>query len=213
MKASSQRPQIPPECADLRRKVNRRLISAKVIAIVLGLAFVAMEGYSLWRFHETPIRMFGATVLFGLLAMAPATAFKVWDRLADRSFEGVVVSMEFQIKAKIGWDRRATYYTVAKLRIREDSGREFDYNYLVKGTTPFGAGSRVRHYACTDFMYLPDEGKPIVCVNCGNHYSEAPEIHSDEDARYGFADPESGAHIPTHCGCCGMSIIRREKKK
>lgn len=211
--APSPRPQIPPECVDLRRMVNRRLIPAKVVAILSGIAFVAMEGYSLWRFHDTPSRMFGASILFGLVCMAPTAAFKVGDRLSDRSFEGQVLDMEYRTKTKIGLDRRAHYYTVAKMRIREDSGKEFNYDYLVKGTTPFGVGSRIRHYACTDFMYLLDEGSPIVCVNCGNHYSATPEVHSDEDARYGFDHLEPGAHIPDRCGYCGKSMIKRPMKK
>ncbi|MBQ8382641.1 MAG: hypothetical protein IJX47_05485 [Clostridia bacterium] len=211
--APSPRPQIPPECADLRKMVNRRLIPAKVVAIFSGIAFVALEGYSLWRFHDTPSRMFGATILFGLAAMAPAAAFKVWERLADRSFEGVVLDMEFQTRTKIGLDRRAYRYTVAKMRIREDGGREFSYDYLVKGTTPFGVSSRIRHYACTDYMYLLDKGSPIVCVNCGNHYSATPEVHSDEDALYGFDHLAPGAHIPDRCGYCGKSMIRRPMEK
>ena len=209
----SPRPQIPPECADLRKMVNRRLIPARVVAILSGIAFVTLEGYSLWRFHDNPTRMFGATILFGLAAMAPAAAFKVWERLADRSFEGTVLEMEYQTKTKIGLDRRAYRYTVAKMRIREDGGREFSYDYLVKGTTPFGVGSRIRHYACTDFMYLLDDGAPIVCVNCGNHYSDTPEVHSDEDALYGFDHLEPGAHIPDRCGYCGKSMIKRPMKK
>lgn len=209
----SPRPQIPAECADLRKMVNWRLIPAKVVAVLCGIAFVAMEGYALWRFHEDPTRIVGATILFGLVCMAPAVPFKVWERLSDRSFEGEVLDMEFQTKTKIGLDRRAHRYTVAKLKIREDSGREFGYEYLVKGTTPFGKGSRIRHYACTDFMYLLDENAPIVCVNCGNHYSAKPEIHSDEDARYGFDHLEPGSHIPDRCGYCGKSMIKRQMKK
>lgn len=213
MKKLSSRPQIPPECADLRKMVNWRLIPAKVVAVLSGIAFAVLEGYALWRFHDTPSRMFGASILFGLVCMAPAAAFKVWDRLSDRSFEGEVLEMEFQTKTKIGLDRRAHRYTVAKLKIREDSGREFDYEYLVKGTTPFGKGSRIRHYACTDFMYLLDDNAPIVCVNCGNHYSASPEIHSDEDALYGFDHLAPGAHVPDRCGYCGKSMIKRPMKK
>ena len=208
----SPRPQIPPECADLQRMVNRRLIPAKVVAVLSGIAFAVLEGYALWRFHDTPSRMFGASILFGLVCMAPAAAFKVWDRLSDRSFEGEVLEMEFRTKTKIGLDRRAHRYTVAKLKIREDSGREFDYEYLVKGTTPFGKGSRIRHYACTDFMYLLDDNAPIVCVNCGNHYSATPEVHSDADALYGFDHLALGAHIPDRCGYCGKSMIKRPMK-
>lgn len=211
--ARSPRPQIPPECADLRKMVNWRLIPARVVAILCGIAFVAMEGYALWRFHDTPSRMIGATILFGLLCMAPAVPFKVGERLSDRSFEGEVLEMEFKTKTKIGLDRRAHRYTVAKLKIREDGDREFSYEYLVKGTTPFGVGSRIRHYACTDFMYLLDENAPIVCVNCGNHYSAKPEIHSDADALYGFDHLEPGAHIPDRCGYCGKSMIKRPPKK
>lgn len=206
-------PKIPPECVDLQRMVNWRLIPAKVVAVLCGIAFVLLEGYALWRFHDTPSRMFGASILFGLVCMAPTVPFKVWERLSDRSFEGEVMEMEFRTKTKIGLDRRAHRYTIAKLKIREDSGREFDYEYLVKGTTPFGKGSRIRHYACTDFMYLLDDNAPIVCVNCGNHYSATPEVHSDEDARYGFAHLAPGAHIPDRCGYCGKSMIKRPMKK
>lgn len=209
----SHRPQIPAECADLRKMVNWRLIPARVVAILCGIAFVALEGYSLYRFHDTPSRMFGASILFGLVCMAPAVPFKVWERLSDRSFEATVVDMEFQTKTKIGLDRRAHRYTVAKLLLREDSGREFRYEYLVKGTTPFGKGSRIRHYACTDFMYLLDENAPIVCVNCGNHYSAKPEIHSDEDALYGFNHLAPGAHIPDRCGYCGKRMIKRPMRE
>lgn len=211
--APSPRPQIPAENADLIRMVNRRLIPAKVVAILAGIAFLAFEVYAVIRFHDNLSRMFGATILFGLLCMAPAAAFKVGEYLSDRSFEGQVLEMEFQTKTKIGLDRRAHYYTVAKIKIREDDGNEFVYDYLVKGTTPFGVGSRIRHYACTDYMYLLDPDKPIVCINCGNHYSATPEIHSDEDARYGFAHLEPGAHIPDVCGYCGKSIIKRPMGK
>jgi hypothetical protein len=215
MKSTSHRPQIPAENADLIRMVRKRLIPAKIAAIVSGIAFIAFEVYAVVRFRDNLSRMSGATILFGLLCMAPAAIFKVWDYLSDRSFEGQVLEMEFQTKTKIGLDRRAHYYTVAKIKLREDDGNEFVYDYLVKGTTPFGVGSRIRHYACTDYMYLLDSDKPIVCINCGHHYSATPEIHSDEDARYGFAHLEPGAHIPDVCGCCGKSIIKRpmEKKK
>ena len=206
-------PQIPAENADLIRMVNRRLIPAKVVAILMGIAFIALEIYAVVRFRDNLSRMTGATILFGLLCMAPAVPFKVWDYLSDRSFEGVVTEMEYQTKTKIGLDRRAHYYTVAKMKIRLDDESEISYDYLVKGTTPFGVGNRIRHYACTDYMYLLDDNKPIVCINCGHHYSPTPEIHSDEDARYGFAHLEPGEHIPKECGCCGKSIIRRPMKK
>ena len=209
----SPRPQIPPECADLRKMVYWRLIPAQLVAVICIVAFVAFEGYSLFRFHNQPSRLFGASILYGLVCMAPTVPFKVWDRLADRSFEATVLDMEFQTKTKIGLDRRAHRYTVAKLLLREDSGREFRYEYLVKGTTPFGKGSRIRHYICTDYMYLLDEDAPIVCVNCGNHYSAKPEIHSDEDALYGFDHLAPGAHIPDRCGYCGKSMIKRPMRE
>ncbi len=207
------RPEIPAENADLRKMVNWRLIPAQIAAVLAGIAFVILEIYTVWRFKDDPTRILAPTIFFALLCMAPAAWFKMGERLSDRSFEGVVLALEFQTKTKIGLDRRAHYYTIAKMKIREDDGNEFSYDYLVKGTVPFGVGNRIRHYACTDFMYLLDDNKPIVCVNCGNHYSPTPEIHSDEDARYGFDHLEPGAHIPDYCGCCGKSIIKRPMKK
>ena len=52
MKSSLPRPQIPPENADLIRMVNRRLIPAKVVAILSAIAFVAFEIYAVFRFHD-----------------------------------------------------------------------------------------------------------------------------------------------------------------
>ncbi len=212
MKTSIRCPDLPPENADIRRMINRRLIPAKVVAILSGIAFAVMEGYSLWRFHDDPTRIVGATILFTLVCMAPASLFKIWERLSDRSFEAEVLEMEFQTKTKIGLDRRAHRYTVAKMILKDGEGKVFDYEYLVKGTVPFRKGSHIRHYICTDYMYLLDEGAPVVCVNCGHHYSARPEVHSDEDARYGFDHLEEGAHIPQCCGACGMSMIRPAKK-
>lgn len=210
----SQRPQIPLENADLRRKVWWRTVPSYIVGILSVIAYVVLLGTSLWNHHGTPSQITGAFILYTFLCLAPIAAFKTWDRLTDRSFEGQVIEMEFQHKVKSGSDRRIQRYTIAKLKVREERGNEISYDYIVRGAVPFGPGSRIRHYAATDFMYLLDEDKPIVCINCGNHYSRTPEIHSDEDALYDWSsirDPM--AHIPDRCGFCKMSIIKPPTQK
>ena len=215
----SPRPQIPLANADLRRKVWWRTVPSITVGILSAIAYVVLLATSLWNHHGTPSQITGAIILYTLLCLAPIAAFKSWERITDRSFEGQVVEMEFQHRTKQGLDRRVHHYTIAHLVVREDSGRQIKFDYMVKGAVPFGPGSRIRHYAATDFMYLLDEDKPIVCVNCGNHYSRTPEIHSDEDQFFstagydlnGTADPL--AHIPDLCGFCKMSIIKERTKQ
>lgn len=216
---ASARPQIPLANADLRRKVWWRTVPSITVGILSAIAYVILLGHSLWVNHDTPAKISGAIFLYTLLCLAPIAAFKSWERITDRSFEGQVAEMEFQHRTKQGLDRRVHHYTIAHLVVREDSGRQIKFDYMVKGAVPFGPGSRIRHYAATDFMYLLDEDKPIVCVNCGNHYSRTPEIHSDEDLFFntagydlnGTTDPL--AHIPDRCGFCKMSIIKESTKR
>ncbi len=215
----SPRPQIPLENADLRRKVWWRTVPSITVGILSVIAYIVLLGTSIWNRHGTPSQITGAIILYTLLCLAPIAAFKSWERITDRSFEGQVIEMEFEHQSKLGLDRRVHHVTLAKMKIREDNGNEFDYHYTVKGAVPFGVGCRIRHYAATDFMYLLDEDKPIICVNCGNHYSRTPEIHSDKDAFFstagydlsGTADPL--AHIPDRCGFCKMSIIKERTKQ
>lgn len=214
----SSRPEIPLANADLRKKVWWRTVPSITIGIIAAVAYVGLMAYSVWTYHGSPSRITGAFILYTLLCYAPIGVFKSWERLTDRSFEGQVVEMEFQQRTKQGLDRRIHYYRVAQMKVREESGKIIDFEYMIKGAVPFGPGSRIRHYAATDFMYLLDPDKPIVCVNCGNHYSRTPEIHSDEDLFFSTADydlkpADPLAHIPDRCGFCKMSIIKESTQK
>lgn len=219
MKNSLRRPQIPPENADLRRKVWWRTVPSITVGILSVAAFLYLEITAILNHLNEPSRILNCTLFYLLLCLAPIAIFKTWERLIDRSFEGTVLEMEFQQRSKLGLDRRVHPYTVANLKIQETDGKEGYYHYIVTGKISFGVGNRIRHYAATDFMYLLDEDKPIVCINCGNHYSATPEIHSDadeffSDARFdweGIRDPM--AHIPDRCGYCKMSLIKRTTQK
>lgn len=209
---SSSRIEIPRENADLRRMILRRTVPSYIAGICSVAAFIALEANSILTHWDNPSHILNSTFLYLFLCMVPIGAFKVWDRIRDRSFEGQIVELTCTSRMQadnwfhVGGRHRIN---IANLVVRGDDGTLYKHEYEFKGRLPFATGSRIRHYIATDYMYLLDPDKPIVCINCGEHYTPRP-AEDDEDSRYDWTGIRAEQSAPPpRCGYCKKTLIRR----
>lgn len=205
----------PKENADLKRLVYRRMILPIAVGIASTLLFIGLECYTVIRFIDKPNAILFSSILYFFVWMAAIFAFKVPERIKERSYEGEVVNVHIA-------DRDVSHFwfyagaqhhgirTIADLTIKDEKGKLRTYHYIVHGSLPVKVGSHVRRYMATDYLFLLDEGAPIVCVNCGTHWDEKEaDKQAREDAAYWGYEPKPSEHIPDRCTFCRKTLIKR----
>lgn len=206
---------LPKENADLKRLIYRRMVPPLVVGAVSTAIFIGLECYTLVRFMGNVNGIIFSSIFYFFVWMAAINAFKVPDRIKERSYEGEIVNIHVSdrnISQFWFYAGRANreYRTIADLTIKDEKGKIRTYPYIVKGKLPVKVGNRVRRYAATDFLYLLDEGAPIVCINCGTHWDEKDaDKQAREDAEYWGYEPKPSEHIPERCTFCRKTLIKR----
>lgn len=210
---------LPKENADLQRLIYRRMIPSLVLGAISTALFIGLECYTVIRFMGKVNGIVFSSILYFFVWLAAIFTFKVPERIKERSYEGEIVDIHVA-------DRDISHYwfyagsqhhgirTIADLTIKDEKGKIRTYPYIVKGKLPVKVGSRIRRYAATDFLFLLDEGAPIVCINCGTHWDmKADDIAKREDAAYWGYEVKPSEHIPERCTFCRKTLIKRPPPK
>lgn len=206
---------LPKENADLKRLICKRMIPPLVLGSLLTVCLIALECYAFVRFWNNPGSLFFSCFLYFVVWIVLINAVKFPERLKDRSYEGEIVNIHLADRHVPAFDLATAkterrYRPIADLTIKDTKGKTRVYQYKFEGKIPFKVGDRVRHYAATDYIFMLDEHKPIVCINCGHHWEDSSEVkQKQEEASYWGYDTTALSHIPEKCTFCGKTLIKR----